>query len=150
VDGFHAGPGDDLVDSADGRAEFVDCGPGEDTAIADGVDVLVGCERGSLTGPRLPVAVAAAGFRGRRVRVPFRVPRTDAYELLAGGPCDAAMGVLASVRAHAGAHVTLAARPRCRGAYAGLIARAPACPPGRRCLLPRPIEPVALVTFRLR
>ena len=148
VDGFHAGPGDDVVDSADGRPEFVDCGDGNDTALADGVDVLVGCEHGSTRGARL--GVLRAPVRRGRAAVRFRVPHTDTYQVLAGGPCDGAMRVLATVTAHAGAHPAPVIDPGgCRGAYIGIVARAPACPAGRHCLLPRPVEPIALLTFRV-
>jgi Ca2+-binding RTX toxin-like protein len=39
-----AGAGDDLIESADGLAEDVDCGDGFDLADADPVDRLTGCE----------------------------------------------------------------------------------------------------------
>ena len=44
-DTFRAGPGNDVIDAADGRAESVDCGSGFDTVYADRHDRLHGCER---------------------------------------------------------------------------------------------------------
>ena len=37
--------GDDVIDSRDGESDYVDCGPGLDTVLADPQDVTVGCER---------------------------------------------------------------------------------------------------------
>jgi Ca2+-binding RTX toxin-like protein len=39
-----AGPGDDTIRSADGLAEKIDCGDGNDTVVVDAEDVLTGCE----------------------------------------------------------------------------------------------------------
>ena len=44
VDRFTAGRGNDAVYARDGTKETVDCGPGEDTATVDRVDVVKGCE----------------------------------------------------------------------------------------------------------
>lgn len=48
TDTFSAGPGDDKISAADGLAEQVDCGDGNDTVTADTADTLVGCENTSL------------------------------------------------------------------------------------------------------
>jgi Putative metal-binding motif len=45
IDVFSGGPGDDNLVSRDGRAEQVDCGPGNDTAISDDSDTRVNCEQ---------------------------------------------------------------------------------------------------------
>lgn len=42
---YFGGPGNDRIDSRNGVAETVDCGPGVDTVIADAADRLIGCER---------------------------------------------------------------------------------------------------------
>jgi len=44
VNALAAGAGDDLIESADGLAEDVDCGEGFDVADADPIDRLTGCE----------------------------------------------------------------------------------------------------------
>jgi Ca2+-binding RTX toxin-like protein len=44
-DRFDAGPGDDDVQARDGAAETIDCGAGNDLAVGDAVDRVVGCER---------------------------------------------------------------------------------------------------------
>lgn len=44
VDSISTGLGRDVVLSRDGVSEPIDCGPGNDTVIADLADVLIGCE----------------------------------------------------------------------------------------------------------
>jgi hypothetical protein len=39
------GPGNDQIDSRDGAFDTVDCGPDNDVATADAVDVVTGCEQ---------------------------------------------------------------------------------------------------------
>ena len=41
---FNGGPGNDNIVSRDGRAETVDCGDGNDTAISDDPDTRISCE----------------------------------------------------------------------------------------------------------
>ena len=63
VDFLLGGPGDDVIDARDGGVDSVDCGDGgEDAAIVDTVDVVMGCER-SETGPqaRLEFSFATSG-----------------------------------------------------------------------------------------
>lgn len=43
-DSVVGGPGNDVISAFDGRRDNVDCGPGKDTAYADKVDKVVGCE----------------------------------------------------------------------------------------------------------
>ncbi|GAA2128941.1 hypothetical protein [Nocardioides bigeumensis] len=56
VDLLEAGDGDDTVQARDGVADRVDCGAGNDTVVADAVDVVVACEAVQLP----PVAVPPA------------------------------------------------------------------------------------------
>jgi hypothetical protein len=44
-DGLFGGEGNDEIDSRDGSADRVDCGPGEDTALYDANDVVRDCEK---------------------------------------------------------------------------------------------------------
>lgn len=44
-DQLSGGPDDDLIRARDGAADVVDCGEGNDTAVADPKDVLRSCER---------------------------------------------------------------------------------------------------------
>lgn len=50
-----AGDGDDTISVRDGFADLVHCGPGNDTVIADRVDVLSGCESVVLPPPETGV-----------------------------------------------------------------------------------------------
>jgi Ca2+-binding RTX toxin-like protein len=43
-DRISTGPGDDRVDVRDGARDVVRCGDGNDTAIGDAIDRLIGCE----------------------------------------------------------------------------------------------------------
>jgi hypothetical protein len=45
ADRLYGGPGNDTINSFDGTADIVNCGPGTDTVMADPDDVLIGCER---------------------------------------------------------------------------------------------------------
>ena len=45
IDTFDGGAGDDELVSRDGRAEQVNCGAGNDTAISDDADIRTGCEK---------------------------------------------------------------------------------------------------------
>jgi len=44
ADHIDAGPGSDTVNAADGERDVIDCGPGNDHAIVDKVDVVHNCE----------------------------------------------------------------------------------------------------------
>ncbi len=46
--------GDDRIDARDGQADRVDCGPGDDTVLADPRDVTVGCEHRIVTAAPAP------------------------------------------------------------------------------------------------
>ena len=50
VNAYRAGSGNDVVDSVNGRAELVDCGPGQDRARVDKRDRVSGCERVTSVG----------------------------------------------------------------------------------------------------
>ena len=85
ADTIEAGEGDDSVHTADGTADTVDCGPGQDVVLADQLDRLTGCEDAEVqtvapaTGPQ-PDDQAAPALevraprrqRGRRVRLTAR------------------------------------------------------------------------------
>lgn len=45
INAYDAGSGNDVVNSVNGRVEFVRCGPGKDRAIVDRRDRVSGCER---------------------------------------------------------------------------------------------------------
>ena len=161
IDGFDAGAGDDLLDSVDERAELVVCGAGEDTAVADGVDVLVGCERRSGVGRllRRKRLEAEQGARRTVFRLRFVVPEAAGageYRVLLAGPsCWEGLREAAAWGAVRSGQVTrLGMRPPaagwCPGPYAGAIVRARPCPAGRTCTTPRPVEPLAILSFRVR
>jgi Ca2+-binding RTX toxin-like protein len=44
ADHLYGGPGSDTIFAVDGERDIVDCGPGNDRAVVDSVDVVVGCE----------------------------------------------------------------------------------------------------------
>jgi hypothetical protein len=44
ADRLFGGPGNDTLRARDGRRDFVDCGPGRDSAIVDRLDRVSGCE----------------------------------------------------------------------------------------------------------
>jgi Ca2+-binding RTX toxin-like protein len=56
-DFLYGGAGNDVLDARDGEQDVVDCGPGDDRAIVDRVDLVTGCER---RGTALPSARATA------------------------------------------------------------------------------------------
>jgi hypothetical protein len=164
LDALRGGAGDDVLDSADGRGELVDCGDGADTALADAVDVVVSCERGRQSGPRLRLKRLLRERGGPRTifRMRFVVP-ADAgpggYRVLVAGRCDrelreAALLPAAGARVRAGQVTRLGLRPPaggwCQGAYGGTIVRTLPCPQGRTCPVARPPEPIALLAFEVR
>ena len=163
VDGFAAGPGDDHVAARDGRAEIVDCGAGEDSAVTDRVDVVLGCEHATRSGVALPYLVPSprAAAQDGRVSFVFHVPeaaRRGGYRVLlltgaqgrdcAGGPRDIVR--LGKVRAEARVRVTV--RPPARGWCPGLVKLAVvlhrSCKARRGCAAPPPPEPLARLSFR--
>ena len=161
IDGFDAGDGDDYLDSADGRPELVVCGAGEDTAVADGVDVLMGCEKRSGAGKLLRRKHLADEEGGARsiFRMRFVVPEAagagEYKALLAGPSCWDGLREAAGWGAVRTGQVTnLGMRPPkggwCKGPYAGTIVRARPCPEGRKCVNPRPVEPLAIFSFLVK
>jgi Ca2+-binding RTX toxin-like protein len=44
ADHLYGGPGSDTIVAVDGERDIVDCGPGNDRAVVDSVDLVVGCE----------------------------------------------------------------------------------------------------------
>jgi hypothetical protein len=161
VDGFDGGDGDDLLDSADGRPELVVCGLGEDTAVADGVDVLVGCERRTGVGRllRRKSLLADEGDPRSVFKLRFVVPEAAGagqYKVLLAGPkCwDGLREAAAWGAVRTGQATRMGLRPPdggwCAGPYAGTIVRARPCPEGRACTTPRPVEPLAILSFLVR
>ena len=161
VDGFDGGAGDDLLDSVDSRPELVVCGPGEDTAVADGADVLMGCEKRSGVGRLLRRKRLASETGGARsvFRMRFVVPEAGAageYKVLLAGPScwDGLREAAGWGAVRTGQATRLGLRPPegrwCAGPYAGAIVRARSCPDGRTCATPRPVEPLAVLSFRVR
>jgi hypothetical protein len=162
VDAIDAGPGDDHVTAVDGRAEFVDCGPGTDDARTDRSDVVIGCEHLVRVGtalPRLapsPTAASAAAI----VRVHFRVHRRapgGAYRIVmitgaqgracAGGPLE----LTRLRRVHRGQFVRVGLRPPaggwCPGPIKAVLARYDPCRAGSACLSAPPARPLARIEF---
>jgi Ca2+-binding RTX toxin-like protein len=161
VDGFDGGPGNDLLDSADGRPELVVCGPGEDTAVADGADVLVGCENRGGVGKllRRKHLDDEKGGRSSVFRARFVAPETATkgeYKILLAGPgCWEGLREVAALgKVKAGQVTKLAMRPPkggwCAGPFAGTLVRARPCPPDRTCTTPRPVEPLAILSFLVK
>lgn len=161
VDGYDGGPGDDLLDAADGRPELVVCGDGDDTAVADGADVLMGCEKRSGVGRLLrrkrllnDEGTRRSIFRMRLV-VPEAAGAGEWKVLLAGPSCWEGLREAAALGAvREGQRTRLGLRPPkggwCAGPYAGAIVRARPCPEGRTCATPRPVEPLAILSFLVR
>jgi Ca2+-binding RTX toxin-like protein len=161
IDGFDSGAGDDLLDAADGRPELVVCGDGEDTAVADGADVLMGCEKRSGVGKLLRRKHLEKDEGGARTvfRMRFVVPEAAGageYKVLLAGPsCWTGLREAAGWGAVRTGQVTrLGMRPPeggwCKGPYAGTIVRARPCPEGRTCATPRPVEPLAIFSFLVK
>lgn len=144
-DALAAGAGDDLVDAADGVAEVVDCGAGQDLVAADRLDALIGCESPALAGP----AARRAAPDSSNTRVRFTAPARGRYRVLwLQAPCavpTTALGVL-----KAGRRTVRLRPPACAGAYRAAIALAPTCRKGQRCLAPPPLQPVARLDFSVR
>ena len=158
VDGFDAGAGNDLLDSADGRPELVVCGDGDDTAVADGVDVLMGCEKRGGVGKLLRRKHLSAESGGKRTTFRLRFVGPEAagageYKILLAGPScwKGLREVTAWGAVRTGQVTNLGMRPPeggwCAGPYAGAIVRARPCPEGRTCATPRPVEPLAILSF---
>lgn len=144
-DAFSAGDGDDLIDAADGRAEVIDCGPGQDLVAADRLDALIGCESPALAGPS--ARRAAPDSTSSKVR--FQAPVRGRYRVLwLEAPC--AVGTTALGVLRAGTQSVRLEPPACPGAYRAAIALAPSCRRGRRCLAPPPLQPVARLDFSVR
>lgn len=162
VDGFDGGEGNDLLDSADGRPELVVCGAGDDTAVADGVDVLMGCEKRSGVGKLL--RRKHLEFEEGKARTIFRlrfvVPETAGageYKILLAAPgCWEGLREAAAwgaVRAGQVTRIGMRPVPKggwCAGPHAGAIVRARSCPEGRTCVTPRPVEPLAILSFLVK
>jgi len=84
-DGYHAdetinvgsnridsGPGRDVVNSANGSRDRVDCGTGTDRALVDREDRVEGCEKKTFLVPPLPEVSPAMGSRRRSFLISFR------------------------------------------------------------------------------
>jgi Ca2+-binding RTX toxin-like protein len=67
TDTIRAGDGNDKVGTADGVADSVDCGPGDDTVTADRADQLAGCERVSFQDVAAPGGSSSADDHTRPV-----------------------------------------------------------------------------------
>jgi hypothetical protein len=52
ADSIAAGAGDDRIEAADGRRDRVRCGPGNDSVVADRIDLVKGCETVTPPAPR--------------------------------------------------------------------------------------------------
>jgi hypothetical protein len=161
IDGFDGGDGDDLLDSADGRPELVVCGGGTDTAVADGADVLVGCERRGGVGKllRRKHLLSENGGQWSIFRMRFVAPEAASagqYRILLAGPsCWEGLRQAAALGDVRTGQVTrLGMRPPeggwCAGPYAGTLVRERPCPPDRTCVAPRPVEPLAILSFRVK
>jgi Ca2+-binding RTX toxin-like protein len=63
ADLVRGGDGDDTISSRDGVADSIECGPGNDTVIADRSDALSGCENVFLPPPETSVIVGETKVR---------------------------------------------------------------------------------------
>lgn len=158
-DAISAGAGDDKIMARDGSPEIVDCGDGADVVTADRVDVLVGCEAVTVSGPdalRLtprPKRVDRAGFP----RVRFTIPKAGGpgtYRMLyvTGGeecgraPVEIARFPAPGDRVRKGQRVKVGARRPELGWCPGTARVAVVRDPG----LNLPLVPVARFTFTVR
>ena len=84
ADRVYGGAGNDALTTFDSDRDVVDCGPGTDTATADGSDVLIGCEK-RLPGPRIRTPVTYQFvYRGALTRFTLLAVR----QLPAGGAVE--------------------------------------------------------------
>jgi hypothetical protein len=80
-DALTGGAGDDTLDSRDGEAEVVDCGPGADRVLADALDIVAACESdGTIPAalspaPGPPAAVPDRSAPSADVGLPLRPRR---------------------------------------------------------------------------
>src|SRR3954447_10592084 len=84
-DKLTAGPGDDTVVSRDDAGDTVDCGAGNDTAIADAADTVTNCERVDVPPPPPPPRPAAAPSAST---VPASTPTPAPPTRIAGAVSD--------------------------------------------------------------
>lgn len=161
VDQIEAGAGDDRIRTVDGRAEMVDCGDGRDTAVADRIDVLVGCETADVRGPdalRLQPRPRSTGSRSI-VRIRMKVPAgggAGAYRIVlvsgaagracANGPLEITRFPEPGRRVRSGQEIRVGLRAPavgwCAGVEKAVVVR------HRRGV--RPVEPVARLQFSVR
>ena len=110
VNALAAGAGDDLIESADGLAEDVDCGEGFDVVDADPIDRLTGCE---------PKAVPSPSPTATPTPTPAPLPAPPAPAPVTSTPV---VGTSIAVRRGrvtlrdipAGGQVKIFCKPRCR------------------------------------
>jgi hypothetical protein len=154
TDFLDGGPGDDVVDAYDGRPELVNCGAGEaDIAIADGADVLLGCETTRVEGSYLRVKkVARKGPGAARMRwtVPETAGEGEWRVILLN--CDGTLreaARLPAVRKGQRTSIGLVPPPGgwCVADQTGAIVRARPCPTGRTCVAEPPPVPLAYLRF---
>jgi RTX calcium-binding nonapeptide repeat (4 copies)/WD40-like Beta Propeller Repeat len=51
TDHIFGGPGSDTIYAADGERDYIDCGPGNDRAVVDAVDIVKNCEDVEIVSP---------------------------------------------------------------------------------------------------
>jgi hypothetical protein len=68
-DAIYGGAGNDTLIALSGGRDAIDCGPGDDTAVADGSDLLIGCEHRVSS-----YAVAVGKQKGGTVKARVAVP----------------------------------------------------------------------------
>ncbi len=156
IDAAATGGGPDKVDFRDGRPEVVNCGDGEDMLTADRVDLRIGCESVTVSGPdapRLQAQPDRTGVSGS-VRARMTMPRGAAagrYQLLyvrqAVDDSCAGTGVVGTLpRVRRGQRIRFRVRAPELGWCAGKALVAVIRDPGRSL----PTIPVARFSFRVR
>jgi hypothetical protein len=86
ADHLYGGPGNDTLQARDGARDYVDCGPGHDTAVVDNVDVVArNCETVLRPSPKtgtkghpVPVGVPAYIGQGWTITVRSTTPNATA------------------------------------------------------------------------
>ncbi|HWH95046.1 MAG TPA: calcium-binding protein [Baekduia sp.] len=95
--------GNDVVNAVDGEVDSVDCGPGQDTANVDAIDVVTNCEVVTKGAGVAPGADPNAGNTGKTAKGLALIGAAKIKALLAGKlavgvPCAAACRVTVTAR----------------------------------------------------
>lgn len=108
------GPGDDRVIGTDGSAGTIDCGPGDDTVVADADDQTIACEQVRRRPPLRIRVRPRDGGATLRLRAPWGVRRGGdliGWSAAVAGPRRPGCGGLRTTDVSHGRRVTLRLRP---------------------------------------